>query len=168
MKHKHHITPKYRGGSNHRDNLIELSVTQHAMFHFCNWQLWGRWEDYFAWKGLSGEIGKEEIVAEARKRGGEIGSPIGLATVNWLYHNDQNFRKRQIEHSRKAQKLGVELAKTEEARKKRKETFVKTKHQQGERNSQFGTMWITDGVKNRKIKKEDPIPEGYRKGRTLN
>lgn len=39
---------------------------------------------------------------------------------------------------------------------------MKTK---GSDNSQFGTMWITDGVKPIKIKKSDKIPDGYRKGR---
>lgn len=38
-------------------------------------------------------------------------------------------------------------------------------HQTGEGNSQFGTMWITDGDKPIKIKKTDLIPDGYRKGR---
>lgn len=34
-------------------------------------------------------------------------------------------------------------------------------------NSQFGTMWVTDGCNNKKIKKDDPIPEGWKKGRIL-
>ena len=37
----------------------------------------------------------------------------------------------------------------------------------GNKNSQFGTMWITDEVSNKKIKKSDSIPEGWRKGRVL-
>ena len=32
-------------------------------------------------------------------------------------------------------------------------------------NSQYGTQWITDGKNNKKIKKNDPIPEGWKKGR---
>jgi hypothetical protein len=40
-------------------------------------------------------------------------------------------------------------------------------HQQGEKNSQFGTMWITDDRVNRKIKKTDPIPEGWKRGRKI-
>lgn len=40
-----------------------------------------------------------------------------------------------------------------------------SKHQQGKNNSQYGTIWITDGVKNKKIKKEEPIPKGWNKGR---
>ncbi len=35
----------------------------------------------------------------------------------------------------------------------------------GEKNSQFGTMWITNGTENKKIKKIDSIPEGWYKGR---
>lgn len=37
----------------------------------------------------------------------------------------------------------------------------------GERNSQHGTIWITDGAANKKIKSIDPIPEGWYKGRTM-
>jgi group I intron endonuclease len=37
----------------------------------------------------------------------------------------------------------------------------------GENNSQFGTMWITDKVTNKKISKFEPIPEGWEKGRII-
>lgn len=37
----------------------------------------------------------------------------------------------------------------------------------GKDNSQFGTMWITDGIVNSKISKTDAIPNGWRKGRVL-
>lgn len=33
------------------------------------------------------------------------------------------------------------------------------------KNSQFGTMWITNGVSNKKIKKQEIIPFGWYKGR---
>jgi group I intron endonuclease len=39
--------------------------------------------------------------------------------------------------------------------------------QMGTNNSQYGTMWVTDGVKNIKIKKSEPIPENFYRGRTL-
>jgi hypothetical protein len=35
----------------------------------------------------------------------------------------------------------------------------------GEKNSQFGTCWITNGIENKKIKKEELIPDGWKKGR---
>ena len=33
------------------------------------------------------------------------------------------------------------------------------------KNSQFGSMWITNDIQNQKVKKDSPIPTGWRKGR---
>jgi hypothetical protein len=47
----------------------------------------------------------------------------------------------------------------------------KTRHERGlnakEKHSQFGSMWITDGIENSKINKLDKIPLGWKKGRTF-
>jgi len=40
-------------------------------------------------------------------------------------------------------------------------------NQLGNKNSQFGSMWITDGTQSRKIKCLDTIPEGWYKGRVM-
>lgn len=37
----------------------------------------------------------------------------------------------------------------------------------GDKNSQFGTCWITDGINNKKIKKSHIIPDGWKKGRKI-
>lgn len=37
----------------------------------------------------------------------------------------------------------------------------------GDKNSQFGTCWITDGINNKKIKKGNIIPDGWKKGRNI-
>ena len=37
----------------------------------------------------------------------------------------------------------------------------------GDRNSQFGTMWITNGDSNAKIKIKDSVPDGWYRGRTF-
>ena len=39
------------------------------------------------------------------------------------------------------------------------------KRQSGEKNSQFGKRWITDGVVSTRIGADEEIPEGWRKGR---
>jgi len=39
--------------------------------------------------------------------------------------------------------------------------------QKGNKNSQFDTVWITDGKNTRKVKKAEDIPYGWKKGRTL-
>ena len=41
------------------------------------------------------------------------------------------------------------------------------RHQQGEKNSQFGKMWITDGQSNQKLSNTTTIPDGWRRGRIM-
>ena len=64
MKHLHHLRPKHRGGTD-ADGLVEVTLNQHIMFHFCEWKLWGHIEDKLAYKGLSGkDEEREEILRE--------------------------------------------------------------------------------------------------------
>lgn len=37
----------------------------------------------------------------------------------------------------------------------------------GELNSQYGTCWITNGIENKKNKKDDKIPDGWKLGRNI-
>lgn len=64
-------------------------------------------------------------------------------------------------------KMMQEKSLSKESREKRKQTMKENKHQQGEKHSQYGTMWISDGTRNKKIKKEETIPEGWFKGRKM-
>lgn len=52
-----------------------------------------------------------------------------------------------------------------EAIEKKKKTFEERQHQQGEKNSQFGSMWISNGLETKKVKNTHPIPEGWHRGR---
>lgn len=52
---------------------------------------------------------------------------------------------------------------TDETKQKMRKSAVGK--QQGDRNSQYGLMWITDGTESKKIKKDSPILAGWRKGR---
>ena len=54
---------------------------------------------------------------------------------------------------------------TEETKRKMRE--VQKGKGIGKSNSQFGTKWITNGDENRKIKKEDIIPDGWKPGRVI-
>jgi len=57
-----------------------------------------------------------------------------------------------------------------ETKKKMSDTHKSNGHSIGEKNSQHGTCWITNGIKNKKIKKTDLesfILEGWKKGRTF-
>lgn len=55
-------------------------------------------------------------------------------------------------------------------KKHKPETIEKLKghkRQSGSENSQFGTQWITNGIENKKIKKNEQIPDGWSFGRTI-
>ena len=57
---------------------------------------------------------------------------------------------------------------TQETKNKISDTFKKNKHQQGEKNSQYGTCWVMKGEVSKKIKKDDLdtyINDGWIKGR---
>jgi hypothetical protein len=75
MIHKHRIKPGYEGGEYVEGNVIKLTITQHAMWHFAEWQRKGNWQDRVAWQCLSGAISQEEVViavlSGAGKKGGQ-------------------------------------------------------------------------------------------------
>jgi hypothetical protein len=159
MTHKHHILPKYKGGADDPSNLVKVSVTQHAMFHYCNWQMWRDKRDWLAWKGLIGEISQEERVRELRKLGGQLGGKVN--------GEKPETKERMRTLASRYRDKAVLAAASPEANAKRKATFESIDHSRGERNSQFGTRWITNGERNLKITKDAPIPEGYRVGRVM-
>lgn len=65
--HKHHIIPRHMGGTDDPDNLIEVTVEQHAELHRRLWKAFDKWEDKIAWQMLSGQIGKEEAIKESQR-----------------------------------------------------------------------------------------------------
>ena len=71
MKHRHHIIPKHEGGSDDPSNIVYLSVKEHAEAHRDLYEKNGKIEDYLAWKGLSGIIGKEGIIEKLLKENGK-------------------------------------------------------------------------------------------------
>lgn len=69
MIHKHHIIPKHIGGA--KGPTKEVTIEEHAEIHRLMWKTEGRWQDYLAWKGLSGCIGKEEFIRIKCSLGGQ-------------------------------------------------------------------------------------------------
>ena len=62
---------------------------------------------------------------------------------------------------------GTFLGKTHTEETKKKIGLNSAKHQKGKGNSQYGKMWVTDGIQSQKIHKTDTIPEGFRRGRVM-
>ena len=89
VTHKHHIIPRHAGGTDDPSNIIELTVAEHAEAHKKLWEKHGRKEDYIAWKGLAGEIGKEEILYEIRKENFRKGNIIANKNGAYLKGNEK-------------------------------------------------------------------------------
>jgi hypothetical protein len=96
------------GGNDDNSNIVKVTVTQHAMFHYANWRLWGNREDYIAWKALAGFYNKEEVIHQVMivgtKKGGNITKELGIG-VHGL------SKEQIIENSKKGAKLGGEKSK---------------------------------------------------------
>ena len=56
LKHKHHIIPKHMGGTDNADNIVELTVEEHAQAHLDLFNKHNNKFDYIAYMALSGQI----------------------------------------------------------------------------------------------------------------
>lgn len=65
--HAHHVIPLHAGGSNDVDNIVFLTVEEHAIAHKILFEKHGRWQDKLAWQMLSGMVGKEEGIKIAQQ-----------------------------------------------------------------------------------------------------
>lgn len=104
--HLHHIVPVHMGGTDDPNNLIELSVEEHAEAHRKLWEEHGRLEDKVAWQTLSGQIGKIEAWKALRK------TPEVLAKLEAYYESVRGIPKSE-EHK-------AALRKTKSRREKQK------------------------------------------------
>ena len=172
------------GGTDDPSNLINLSSRAHAIISVYQSEFYGRPCIHpRQYKYLPEELKPLAKVwfDEARRRSGEVTRQKALNDSSYraklaeqgrknfanLWNNAETYFK-MLEATGRTLPLAREAARSLESRKKRKETFKEINHQKGPKNSQFGTMWITDGKSNKKIKRGDLIPEGYFPGRTLN
>ena len=71
MNHKHHIIENQNGKRVRTDKLMNVSVTEHTNIHKKYYEQWGFEEDLIAYKGLSGQIGKEKIQEQLSSLGGK-------------------------------------------------------------------------------------------------
>jgi hypothetical protein len=74
MLHKHHIIPKYMGGTDDSSNLVELTVEQHAEAHRLLYEQHGNWQDYVAWQGLAKLDANFDAAKQSMIEGGRKGA----------------------------------------------------------------------------------------------
>lgn len=135
MGHWHHIIPKHIGGTDEPDNLVFLSVEEHAEAHRLLYEQYGRWQDYRAWQGLLKLIPREELIRliqsdASKERHLRHKNPFSGVKTRFNFAINEEHRKR-----------ACELSKTPKAITKRKKVMADIKHQQGCRNSQYGKIW---------------------------
>ena len=78
MKHDHHIVPSHRGGSDDPSNIVTLTVTQHAMWHWAEYFLHGDEWDRIAARGLAGISSHEETVQASLQEAGRKTKRMGV------------------------------------------------------------------------------------------
>lgn len=159
--HKHHIVPKHMGGTDDPSNIIKLTVEEHAEAHRILFEKYGCWQDEIAWKGLSKMIDHAEAISQT------------IANSNKRRIQPCLGRKLSKEHKEKISKanLGrkVWLGRKHSTHSKQLIGEKNSVHQKGRLNSQYDTMWIHNPVtkENKKIRKDQPIPHCWIKGRKL-
>jgi len=119
VKHKHRIKPGYEGGEYVEGNNVELTVIQHAMWHFAEWQRKGSWQDRVAWKALAGISSQEDIVKEVLSEAGKKGAEWNRDPRNkhlkmhrkGKRHNGDAKRKMREAHKLRTDNPGDQLRK---------------------------------------------------------
>lgn len=96
------------GGSDDPSNLIELTIEEHAKAHYELWLICGCWEDEIAYLGLTGQIGKDEIIRKCLIESGR-------KRMRKLHESDPDFRHRLGKAAAAAQ---IGIPKTEDHKKK--------------------------------------------------
>lgn len=159
------------GGTDDPSNLIELTIEEHAEAHRILYETYGKVEDKVAWQSLAGLAPKADLMREIhqlgrRKADEAMKEKYGITNPGQL----PSTRKAASKRLKRLHAEGSMQVPNWNGRKHREESKKKigaanSVLQLGSKNSQFGTMWITDGTSNKKVQKNSTIPEGWRKGR---
>jgi hypothetical protein len=74
--HRHHFIPRHAGGTDDLSNIIVVTTSKHAEFHYERWVILGDQFDRIAWLSLVGQLKNAErnilIFSEAGKRGSKV------------------------------------------------------------------------------------------------
>jgi len=154
--HNHHINPKHEGGTDQEDNIVTLTPTQHAMYHFARWQLYKNPFDRIAWRGLAGLASTEES-AEAAMLTGAYNAAKSRIT------NDPDYYYKLSQHGNKALQdkwnTNPEWAETQRSHL---QTLAKQYAHLGGRGNK-GQKWWTNGIES--IKSRECPGVEWRRGR---
>lgn len=170
--HKHHIIPKHMGGTDNPENLLELTVEQHAEAHRILYEKYGRIQDKLAWQGLSGMISNQEIIytllSEGRK--GSLNPQWGKSAPNrGVKRPGVGGRKKGTKWSAQERLIKEQLHKSKEHREKMQKVWNDPERNKkiglahkGKIGAATGKRWYNNGVQ--ETYSATPI-EGWQLGR---
>ena len=98
----------------------------------------------------------------------ELSTTNAREKLKWLIKNDADWYdewKKNMSTSLKGNQAFKGKNHSEESKIKIGQT--NSAKQKGELNSQYGKRWITNDISDKKINRDDPIPEGWKLGRKL-
>ncbi len=165
--HNHHIIPKHMGGTDDDWNLLKgITVKQHAIEHLKLFYLHGKEEDLMAYQFLmfgqgSANVSKK-LLSEWGKKGYETSKRNGT-----LHTWTKEDSKKGIQKLKEIYPEGVWKGRKHNQESKDKIGKTNSIKQKGKKNSQYGTMWITNENDSKKISANDTIPYGWKKGRVI-
>ena len=152
-EHIHHIIPRHAGGDDSTENLVSLTVEDHAIAHFVLWKMYGRSGDLIAWKALSGDYSKDDFHREAASDRWKVDNPMFRKEVKEVF-SERMTRDNPMHDPETRNKHSASM--------KSKERFEKlSKAKKGNTNVR-GKSWFNNGVKTGMFFE---CPEGWTKGR---
>ena len=95
----------------------------------------------------------------------ELGHVVQKEKKVGIYREDKKYSF--AGGNSKYQQLGNTPKAREKAKVSQRKTYSEIQHQQGKKNSQYGTKWITNEVESTKISCDEPLPRGWRYGRKM-
>lgn len=171
---KHHIVMKSMGGSDDPNNLVTLTAREHFLAHWLLWRIYRNRQSAFAFKSLCDYRNKSRISENLNISSRSYQeAKIASSKMRSIYQTGKKKRTRKLgpyskERREKTADAIRRIYRSEAgilASKKREAKKLENKSSIRERNSQFGTFWITDGCITKKHR--GSIPEGWKLGRTV-
>lgn len=155
--HRHHIIPTHMGGTNDPENLVELTIEEHAEAHRILYEKHGLIQDYCAWKGLSGQIGKDDILKLLFRSASQTKVPCIICDRQISRHN----MSRHL-YSCSDGQLGTKANSTRKGIKINHPGWKNRTYVNGTREK---TKCITNGTQTKRIPVSHEIPNGWVLGR---
>ncbi len=128
------------GGSDDSSNIEEITIEQHAEAHRLLYEKYGFWQDKIAYLGLSGRIGKEEIIRL-------VNSEAHKGKKPWLGRKHTDETKKKIGDAHRGKVI------SDESRKKMSES------KKGLKNHFFGKEHTKESKKKMSENSKNPSKE---------